>query len=231
VQLFHRRLGQGSYPSIWGRRALLGRGNGVAGCAGITSLTGLVGILDSAHESGSGLGPRKRAWLDGINMRLHDDVRKLVVFLGARTTDIDGVIVPLFAGTGFFVSYPAPSHLPSLRFSYLVTARHVAEALVGPFVIGINNSSGELEICDIDQAMWQYHWDHSIDVAVVEINVTEVDWQPFPFESFADHENSALFSRFGVGDLVYIVGLYRLFPGKTTIFSDSPHWSCRHDSK
>jgi Trypsin-like peptidase domain len=151
-------------------------------------------------------------------MRLNDDCRRLVVFLGLRTTDKDGTIVPQFAGTGFFVSYPAPTYLPALRISYLVTARHVAEGLVGPFVIGVNNSSGALELCDVDEAVWQYHWDTSIDVAVVPMEITDADWQPFPYEAFADHENSALFSRFGVGDSVYVVGLYRLFPGKNKIF-------------
>jgi hypothetical protein len=98
-----------------------------------------------------------------------------------------------------------------------VTARHVANALVGPFIIGINDSSGKLDLCDLDAATWHCHQDSDVDVAVLPAVLESADWQPFPFEGFADHENSALFSRFGVGDLVYIVGLYRLFPGKERI--------------
>jgi hypothetical protein len=47
----------------------------------------------------------------------------------------------------------------------------------------------------------------------MRLGVEGADWTPFPWEGFADNDASALFSRFGVGDLVYVVGLYRLFPG------------------
>lgn len=127
-------------------------------------------------------------------------------------------MVPLFGGTGFFISYPAPSHLPNLQFSYLVTARHVVDGLGGPFVIGVNDASGTLDLCDVDEAVWHYHWDDNVDIAVIPMGLAEADRKPFPYEGFADHEDSALFPRFGIGDLVYVVGLYRLFPGKARMF-------------
>jgi hypothetical protein len=152
--------------------------------------------------------------IGGLKVRLHDDVRKIVAFLGARTTDATGASVPVFGGTGFFIYYPAAPDRPNVQFPYLVTAGHVAEALAGPFVVGINNAEGSLELLDVDEARWVYHLDYpSVDLAVIPMGVSGADWAPFPYEGFADHENSALFSRFGIGDLVYIVGLYRLFPG------------------
>jgi hypothetical protein len=78
----------------------------------------------------------------------------------------------------------------------------------------VNDSSGALDLCDVDEAAWYYHPNQDIDIAVMQIGIAGADWQPFPYEGFADHEQSALFSRFGVGDLVYIVGLYRLLPGR-----------------
>jgi hypothetical protein len=157
-------------------------------------------------------------WVGGLKVRISDDVRKTVVFLGFRISGKDGESESRFGGTGFFVTYPgAPDH-PTLRISYLVTARHVAEELVGPFVVGLNNSLGDLQLCDVDAAVWSYHPDPEVDVAVTPMGFVEgADWKQLPFEWFADNEDSSLFSRFGVGDLVYIVGLYRLFPGRVKI--------------
>src|SRR5437016_5630571 len=135
-------------------------------------------------------------------MRLHDDARKLVAFLGERITDSSGASVPRFGGTGFFVSYPAPDCL-DLRFPYLVTAAHVADRLAGPFVVGANEASGKFDLCDVDRAAWYRHPDPNVDVSLTQLGLGGADWQPFPFEAFADHDDSALFSRFGIGDLVY----------------------------
>ena len=148
-------------------------------------------------------------------MRLHEDVRLLVVFLGFRTTDAAGVSVPKYGGTGFFVTHPVAPEMPRLRISYLITARHVAEALAGPFIIGINDATGVSHIIDIDQANWSYHPDPNVDVAAVNFELNDDAWVVFTSENFIDE--SQLFKQFGVGDLVYIVGLYRLFPGDAKI--------------
>jgi hypothetical protein len=170
-------------------------------------------LLDSVGGRRFALGPRKHVWLGGLKVRLHDDVRKLIVFLGFRTMGQSGESVPRFGGTGFFVSYPGPGQ-PNLRIPYLITARHVAEELVGPFVIGVNDSLGDLRLCDIDEAVWHYHPDQDVDVAATPMGFVEgADWLQFPYEAFADNEDSSV----GVGDLVYIVGLYRLFPGRAKI--------------
>jgi hypothetical protein len=105
--------------------------------------------------------------------------------------------------------------MPNYRVTYLVTARHVAEALAGPFVIGINDAKGKAHIVDVDQANWIYHDDPGVDVAVSSVGLPNEAWVVYPSDRFAN-ENS-LFSLFGIEDLVYIVGLYRLFPGQSKI--------------
>jgi hypothetical protein len=166
-------------------------------------------------ESGFHLGPRGWRWIGGLKVRLHDDVRLLVAFLGFRTTNTAGVSVPKYGGTGFFVTYPISPDLPRLRLYYLITARHVAESLAGPFIIGITDATGASHIIDIDQANWSYHPDPNVDVAAVNLELNDNAWIVLPSENFIDE--SQLFKQFGVGDLVYIVGLYRLFPGDAKI--------------
>jgi hypothetical protein len=141
-----------------------------------------------------------------------------VVFFGLRTKDGAGNSVLRFGGTGFFVAFPAAPDPSSARFPYLVTAGHVAKALSGPFVIGINNTDGSLDPFDVDEGRWVYHPDYpSVDLAVLRLGLSGTDHAHIPYEWFADNEGNALLSRFGTGDLVYIVGLYRLFPGSAKI--------------
>ena len=131
-----------------------------------------------------------------------------MVFFGLRTKDGAGNSVLRFGGTGFFVAFPAAPDPSSARFPYLVTAGHVAKALSGPFVIGINNTDGSLDPFDVDEGRWVYHPDYpSVDLAVLRLGLSGTDHAHIPYEWFADNEGNALFSRFGTGDLVYIVGL------------------------
>jgi hypothetical protein len=150
-------------------------------------------------------------------MRLSEDARKLVAFLGFRTMGAGGVSVLKFGGTGFLVTHPVTPDLDRLRITYLVTARHVAETFAGPFVIGVNDALGHPHLIDIDEARWVYHEDPLVDIAVVNIDevLPHEAWVVYPSEHFV--QRNALFSRFGAGDLVYIVGLHRLFHGETKI--------------
>jgi hypothetical protein len=141
-------------------------------------------------------------------MRIFDDARRVVVFFGHRTMNEHGQTIPEFGGTGFFIDHEG--------FSYLVTARHVAMGIHAPFVVGYNNLAGEMVLDDVDYADWHYHEDPSVDVAVIPAGLNQADWKVFSSSLFVV-ERPGRNPLFGPGDLVYIVGLYRLFPGKAKI--------------
>jgi hypothetical protein len=84
-------------------------------------------------------------------------------------------------------------------------------------VLSFNGHDGNSYAIDVDEANWSFHPDDNVDVAIVKLNIDDNRWLTFACEMFADNEDSALFSKFGPGDLVYIVGLYRLFPGAAKI--------------
>jgi S1-C subfamily serine protease len=152
----------------------------------------------------------------GWKMRLHDDIRKVVVFLGLPAVGDDAV--PRFGGTGFFVSHPAPKQPDRFSFTYLVTARHVAESLGGHFVIGVNDTTTKkTDLVPVDCPTWSVHPDDNVDIAVLRIQLIGAEYLPLPIATFADNDENAYFDKFGIGDLVYLVGLYRLFPGTERI--------------
>jgi hypothetical protein len=162
------------------------------------------------------MGREVSSWQGGFKVRIKDDVRKCVVFLGLNMADENDNIVPKFGGTGFCVSYEfAPGH----GGAYLVTARHVAEDLSGPFVIGLNNKDGSMRIQDIDEAKWQFHPNPNIDLAVAPMFQfgSSSDLMLLPHFLIANHDDSTWSDRFGIGDLVHAIGLYRLSPGKGKI--------------
>ena len=65
-------------------------------------------------------------------MRLPDEVRKCVVFLGRREIAASGVTKFVPEGTGFLLSYPSPS-FENFEMTFLVTAKHVAKELEPDF--------------------------------------------------------------------------------------------------
>lgn len=144
-------------------------------------------------------------------MRLRDDVKQCVVFIGTGGEEEFSAL-----GTGFLVNYK--------RCTYLVTARHVAEDLGDcPFVVRMNHQDNEsslgLEFDPLEHAElypWLTSNDTSIDLAVMQFNV---DWhthggdaRTIPETMFSSHDTHAD-TDFGVGDLCYAVGLFRLMSG------------------
>jgi Trypsin-like peptidase domain len=142
----------------------------------------------------------------GVSVRLQDDARKTVVFFGLKTKDKTGKIATVFGGTGFWIEHDG--------WSYLVTARHVAEGLGGPFVIGHNDEKGmRAEHDEMAAANWFYHPDPNVDVAVTPLHLLDSAWAVFPSTHIAKIDNP----NFGIGDLAYVVGLFKLFHGDKKI--------------
>ncbi len=147
----------------------------------------------------------------GILMRISDQVKRCVGFVGIRTPS--GV---QWGGTAFFVSLNETCSLHGdatfeRKFSYMVTAKHVADKLNGSdWVVRINNREGRSVEFEATGIKW---WDHPTESATVDSVVT-----PFAFQKALDVAtiSDSLFAtpelleeyEIGVGDEVYVAGLF-----------------------
>jgi hypothetical protein len=170
-------------------------------------------------------------YLEGLSViRIAEDLRKAVVFLGDDITDTSGrpTVNPPRA-TGFFVGwrsdagFPFPAADDEVGLAYLVTARHVAEALSGNFLIRFNSKNGGAsDIQVVENAKWIFHPDETVDVAITNCGYPAwADCVPVPghflikpgeyMESGDPLRNER---NMGVGDITYVVGLFRVLFGK-----------------
>lgn len=161
------------------------------------------------------LGPKILERNGDAMVRLADDYRRSVVFLGfPDSSDPDHGLEPL-KGTGFFVGYKGNT--------YLVTAGHVADGLkidpldaeTGPFGIRFNDLSGKGRVEPMDTVQFHYHPDYpTIDVAVAEFSPPNwADALALPQVRLLDAERMER-KDIGCGDLAYVVGLFHLLRGK-----------------
>lgn len=143
----------------------------------------------------------------GINVRISDDVRRMVFFLGTKdnTPGSSGIHCK---GTAFLIAFE--------DYQYFVTVKHVALGLGdAPFLARFNKKNGESENLDVDvgDIRWFLHPDPNVDLAVV----------PFHYD-LKSRDYDALFGAgleqltpeicFECGDLCYTIGLFQLLAGK-----------------
>lgn len=150
-----------------------------------------------------------------INMRVPDEVRQCVVFIGLPINPPDGGQALAFHGTAFFVSVPSES-VEGWQYVYLVTAKHVAVKLEGkPLLVRVNTKGGGSASFSGQGARWWYHpTDLSIDVAVIPWAPPEqVDYRHIPAQMFLTDEISRSKS-IGTGDEVFITGLFAHLTGR-----------------
>lgn len=142
-----------------------------------------------------------------IYMKIADDLRKCVVFLGIEDDSEPGGVC--CAGTGFLISF--------MEVGYLVTAKHVAKSLEGaPFVIRINKKDGLAQNIHIDQVEWGFHPDKTVDIGIIECIITkqsifEALYLPETIIASIGEKN------IGIGDTCYTIGLFRFLTGKQRI--------------
>lgn len=148
-------------------------------------------------------------------MRVPNEVLKCIVFLG-----IDQGVSSKYVGTGFLVSMEEKDARGSFRFTYLVTANHVADKLDGvPFKIRANSRAGEAVEISANEAgdvVWQRHPEgDSIDVAVCwwQIPSRKLDLLSITTNMFLTPE-SARQNNIGPGDEVLITGLFAKITGE-----------------
>jgi hypothetical protein len=145
----------------------------------------------------------------GLTMRLTAEARTSVVFFG-----VPGESGTEYGGTGFLL---ADRFDDQRHFTFLVTARHVARALEKyddtGFVIRLNRRDGGSEPIEVQKVDWFYHPDESVDLAVAH---WAVDWRRFEVTYYEVGESGhgiAPRTEVMCGDLVSIVGLFRLHAG------------------
>jgi hypothetical protein len=177
------------------------------------------------------LGPSiDRRPFDGAEffVRIAEDLRKAVVFLGDDTTTPDGAPDIDPKGTGFMIvwksdsAFPFPEATDEWAGIYLVTAKHVAAYLKSHFAIRFNKKSGGSGIEPILNARWYPHPDNTVDAAVLHCG--RPDWADCflipgsllatPGESMKSDDMVPNSPDIGIGDITYVVGLFHLLRGK-----------------
>jgi|SRR5579862_116122 len=140
---------------------------------------------------------------EGAYVRVQDDLRKTVVFLGHETSDPAKGGIDCF-GTGFLLHHK--------EVPYLITCRHVAEAVGNdPFLIRLNTYRGDSRNVLTDQVKWYFHPNPNVDVAVIPFNVPK----DHGYDCFYFTEDIFIpASEIGIGEFCYTVGLFRLLAGR-----------------
>lgn len=144
--------------------------------------------------------------------RVSEDARNCVVFLGWDAGNAADPLEIIPEGTGFLIHAGEGGY----RGVYLVTAAHVARKLGSdPFVVRQNDQSGAARLHHVDNAVWHYHDDPGVDVAVMRYEGP--DWitsaQILPIGEFLDPARAEHWDV-GPGDAVYLIGLFYLHVGK-----------------
>jgi hypothetical protein len=154
-------------------------------------------------------------------MRVPDQVRKAVLFVG-----MDGPSGPEYGGTAYIVALPGGHGTITSQtkdqvttevrfpFTFLVTARHLAEELEGnDFYLRVNRNDGSIAVIKVNaETPWWYHPSEKqhVDAAVTVFapaNQEDLDIRTIPIDMFAD-ELVISEHDIGTGDEVFITGLF-----------------------
>lgn len=155
----------------------------------------------------------------GFKMRLSEDYRKCVAYLGNIKESHSGERDFVLQGTGFFVSVNATINR-NLSFVYLVTAAHVAERIDGTDAfLRVNQKSGNSINVHLTQDMtWYYHpTDNYADVAVLplHLDLSNFDYKIIQSDNFLT-DTIIESEGIGVGDDVAMIGLFSKVTGNNT---------------
>ena len=148
-------------------------------------------------------------------MRVPDEFRQCVVFVGLPAQRLDGQLETIFRGTAFFAGIESET-VKGISYIYLVTAKHVATKLEGqPFMVRINTIDGGSRLIQGQGAKWWYHPnDEAVDVAVIPYapDQTKFEYKMIPTSMFL---TDAILQEIsiGTGDEVFITGLFAHLTG------------------
>lgn len=143
-------------------------------------------------------------------MRVGDNFLKCVVFLGCvKKKNFD------VKGTAFLIQHPP-------GFPYLVTARHVVDAIEqhgsddGHVYIRANRNDMGATVFRLQQPLWFRHEDDRVDVAVLPAYMGKPDWDHFHFHSTHFITDETLVSEeVGIGNDLFFPGLFSARVGET----------------
>jgi hypothetical protein len=145
-------------------------------------------------------------------MRIADDMRRCVVFIGiADNTEPSGIRC---FGTGFLQAYKG--------CRYLVTAQHIAVGIGDdPYLIRFNKLDGTSGNVSVDPLLDRVSWyantnDPDVDLAVMPF---QYDWRVYGYDALLVPEDCLAsdevvrHNAIGTGDSCYTIGLFRLLSG------------------
>ena len=153
-------------------------------------------------------------------MQIPEEFLRAVGFIGEVShQDANGVSGDLMA-TGFIVSVPSEK-IPNRYYPYFVTAKHVVEPLAGRgSYILVNKIGGGVTNLPIQgdnnlYPYWEHPSDKSADVAIFLIGeCAEADVGAIMISDFMTADDLSS-KRIGIGDEVFITGLFTEAPGTT----------------
>lgn len=138
-------------------------------------------------------------------MGFTEEMRKCVVFLCPSQN--------LCVGTGFLVVVSSQEY--KMDYSYLVTAKHVAEELTNPFFVRMNDKAGSCKHRQVQATSWYYHpSDDTADVAVLPFGFDRetFDFKMILLEMFVT-DDMIQKEEISVGSEVLITGLLTFATG------------------
>ncbi len=149
-------------------------------------------------------------------MRIPDVLKNTAVFIGIgkRPNDPNAK----FGGTGFFVSIEEDG----VRIPYLVTADHVRRQLVkNPAMFPVarmNAASGKAYNVELHGVKWHTHpTDPGVDAAVCAVGPSQPGMPSLGRGVFVHTTDiGGVHQRYGIGDEVAVVGLFRFLFNKTS---------------
>lgn len=150
------------------------------------------------------------------HMRVPENALRSVGFVSEVIhTDADGHEELDHFATGFFVSVPS-TVVPHLVYFYFVTAKHVVHHLTGRDVRLIVNKKGGgvKQFKGVGDTFWEHPTDEAADVAVLPMWCEpDMDIVYVPIKNFLSPEVIRQNRRVGIGDEVFIAGLFTYAPG------------------
>ncbi len=145
-------------------------------------------------------------------MRVPDLALKSVVYLGTGDAPDNFHVI----GTGFLIELLRPI---LGKFYYLVTADHVARRFKDKkrFAIRFNDKRGKSHVqsSQAHYSWWRHPSDKSVDAAIFPWGMVG-DFATFPINRFVTDINIEL-TGIGIGDEIFIVGLFRKWAGKERV--------------